>query len=46
MPVTPSPGRTKCEAITLERGIMHDSDFEEWASEVRNVDSGLGAATR
>ena len=38
-----SPGRTKYEAITLERGITHDSDFEEWANKVRNVGSGLSA---
>ena len=36
-----SPGRTKYEAITLERGITHDSDFEEWANKVRHVGSGL-----
>ena len=38
-----SPGRTKYEAITLERGITHDSDFEEWANKLRNVGSGLSA---
>src|SRR5438552_13645773 len=27
-----SPGRTKYEAITLERGVTHDSEFETWAS--------------
>jgi phage tail-like protein len=26
-----SPGRNKFEAITLERGITHDTDFDAWA---------------
>src|SRR3712207_8781649 len=26
-----SPGRTKYEAITLERGVTHDLEFERWA---------------
>lgn len=38
-----SPGRTKYEAITLERGITHDTEFERWANKVWNYDSGLGA---
>ena len=28
------PGRTSYESITLERGITHDTDFEEWANKV------------
>jgi phage tail-like protein len=31
-----SPGRTKYESITLERGITHDHDFELWASQVHS----------
>jgi phage tail-like protein len=31
-----SPGRTEYEAITLERGVTHDTDFEAWASKVWN----------
>jgi len=31
-----SPGRTKFDAITLERGVTHDADFEKWANEVSN----------
>jgi phage tail-like protein len=31
-----SPGRTKYEAITLERGVTHDVDFEQWANKVWN----------
>lgn len=27
-----SPGATKFEAITLERGVTHDTDFEDWAN--------------
>jgi phage tail-like protein len=27
-----SPGRTVYEAITLERGVTHDREFEQWAS--------------
>jgi phage tail-like protein len=38
-----SPGRTKYEAITLERGVTHDQDFEQWATKIWNFGSGLGA---
>ncbi len=38
-----TPGLTKYEAITLERGITHDPEFEEWANRVWNFGSGLGA---
>jgi phage tail-like protein len=38
-----SPGRTEYEAITLERGVTHDSEFEKWANKVWNYGSGLGA---
>ena len=38
-----SPGRTKYEAITLERGVTHDTAFEQWANKVWNFGSGLGA---
>jgi phage tail-like protein len=38
-----SPGRVKFEAITLERGVTHDQEFERWASKVWNLGSGLGA---
>ncbi len=38
-----SPGRTKFEPITLERGVTHDIDFEQWANKVWNFGSGLGA---
>jgi phage tail-like protein len=38
-----SPGRTKFEAVTLERGVTHDPEFERWANKVWNFGSGLGA---
>ncbi|MBT2442712.1 phage tail protein [Streptomyces sp. ISL-36] len=38
-----SPGRTEFEAITLERGVTHDTAFEEWANKVWNFGSALGA---
>jgi len=38
-----SPGRTKFEAITLERGVTHDVEFEQWANKVWNFGSGLGS---
>lgn len=38
-----SPGRTKFEAIQLERGVTHDPEFEKWANKVWNFGSGLGA---
>jgi phage tail-like protein len=38
-----SPGRSKYEAITLERGVTHDKAFEQWANRVWNYGSGLGA---
>jgi phage tail-like protein len=40
-----SPGRTKFEAITLERGVTHDTEFEKWANKVWNYGSGLGLET-
>lgn len=38
-----SPGRTQYEAVTLERGVTHDTEFEKWANKVWNFGSGLGA---
>ena len=37
-----SPGQTKFEAITLERGVSHDTEFARWASKVWNQGAGLG----
>jgi phage tail-like protein len=38
-----SPGRTKYEPITLERGVTHDLVFEQWANKVWNYAGGPGA---
>jgi phage tail-like protein len=38
-----SPGRNKFEPITLDRGVTHDPEFENWANKVWNFGSGLGA---
>ncbi|MFC1457176.1 phage tail protein [Microvirga arabica] len=40
-----SPGRTKFEAISIERGVTHDLEFEMWANKVWNFGAGLGAET-
>jgi phage tail-like protein len=40
-----SPGRTKFEPISLERGVTHDVEFERWANKVWNFGAGLGAET-
>ncbi|MCR9143986.1 MAG: phage tail protein [bacterium] len=38
-----SPGKTDFEAITFERGVTHDKEFEQWANKVWNYGAGLGA---
>jgi phage tail-like protein len=38
-----SPGRSEFEAITLERGVTHDLEFENWAKKVWNFGAGLGS---
>jgi phage tail-like protein len=38
-----SPGRTQYDAITLERGITQDADFEAWANLVWKLGSPLGS---
>jgi phage tail-like protein len=37
-----SPGRTEFDAVTLERGVTHDLDFEQWANKVWNFGSQEG----
>jgi phage tail-like protein len=37
-----SPGRTEYEAITLEQGVTHDTEFEDWANQVWNFAGGSG----
>jgi phage tail-like protein len=41
-PSTPrkSPGQTKYDPITLERGVTHDPEFENWANKVWDLNSG------
>ncbi len=38
-----SPGRTKYEAITLERGVTYDHAFEDWANAVWKLGAALGS---
>ena len=38
-----SPGQTSYDAITLERGVTHDPEFENWANKVWDFGSGLGS---
>jgi phage tail-like protein len=38
-----SPGLTKFESITLERGVTHDPEFEKWANKVWKFGAGLGS---
>jgi phage tail-like protein len=38
-----SPGVTKYEPITLERGVTYDHDFEAWANKVWQFGAALGS---
>jgi phage tail-like protein len=38
-----SPGHTEFEPITLERGVTHDPEFENWANKVWNLGASHGA---
>jgi phage tail-like protein len=38
-----SPGRTEYDPITLERGVTHDLEFEEWANKVWKLGNQLGS---
>src|ERR1044071_3309406 len=38
-----SPGRTEYDALTLERGVTHDLEFEAWATKVWNFQAKLGS---
>jgi phage tail-like protein len=38
-----SPGRSEYDAVTLERGITHDTEFEKWANKVWDFGAALGA---
>jgi phage tail-like protein len=39
------PGRTEYEAITLERGLTHDKDFEDWANAAQVLDRGAASSS-
>lgn len=38
-----SPGVTSYLPITLERGVTHDTEFEQWADQVHNLHAGPGS---
>jgi phage tail-like protein len=38
-----SPGRNEYDAITLERGVTHDPEFELWANKVWSVGNTAGS---
>ena len=38
-------GRTKYEPITFERGVTHDTDFEDWANAAQVLDKGSPKST-
>jgi len=38
-----SPGLTEFAPITLERGVTHDPEFENWANKVWSLGASLGA---
>src|SRR5215831_5110655 len=38
-----SPGVTEFEPITLERGVTHDPEFENWANKVWSLGAGRGS---
>ena len=35
------PGRTTWEPVTLERGVTHDTAFEDWANVVASAEGGM-----
>src|SRR6266487_1529588 len=38
-------GRTKYDSVTLERGITHDPDFEDWANAAQVLDKGAPSSS-
>lgn len=38
-----SPGRSEFEAVSIERGVTHDPEFEAWAQKVWNFGAGAGS---
>lgn len=41
-----SPGRSKFDPVTLERGVTHDPDFEDWANLVFNTDGDAAVSLK
>ena len=41
-----SPGKSKYEPITLERGTTHDPEFENWANLVHNTNGDAAVSLR
>jgi len=39
-----SPGRTSFEAVTLERGVTFDLDFEKWANQVYSTEGNAAVS--
>ena len=40
-----SPGKTKYDAVTLERGVTHDPEFESWANLVHSLKNPMSLRT-
>jgi phage tail-like protein len=38
-------GRTTYDAITLERGVTHDTDFRDWADAAQKLDKGAATTS-
>jgi phage tail-like protein len=43
--VRKGPGRTTYETVTLERGVTHDKDFEDWANAAQALDKGAATTS-
>ncbi len=41
-----TPGTTKFEPITLERGVTHDTEFEKWANQVFSIAGDAGMSLK
>jgi phage tail-like protein len=39
-----TPGKTTYEAVTLERGVTHDPEFESWANLVHSLQNPMSLA--
>ena len=38
-------GRSKYDAVTLERGVTHDPEFEDWANAAQVLDRGFASSS-